>query len=67
MRVEDEYRTNGLSLIPGGNTVKVIYQNGKSLTYDKIKNPSRYISTLLAKTEDEIAQILVNGNSTYKK
>lgn len=40
--VNDEYRTNSLSLQPGGTTVKVHYENGKSRIYDKIKNVEAY-------------------------
>lgn len=42
LEVSDQFRTNPLSLDPGGYTVKVIHDNGKSLSYDKIKNPFRY-------------------------
>ena len=41
--VQDKFRTNLLSLIPGGTTVVVEYHNGEVLGYDKIKRPSDYI------------------------
>jgi len=44
--VKDEYRTNHLSLIPGGYTVMVEYKDGTILFYDKIKNPNAYIERI---------------------
>jgi hypothetical protein len=44
--VKDEYRTNPLSLIPGGYTVMVEYKDGTILFYDKIKNPNAYIEMI---------------------
>ena len=40
--VGDKYRTNPLSHKPGGSTVKVFYEGGKSRIYDKIKNVEAY-------------------------
>jgi len=51
--VEDKYRTNELSLIPGGYTVCVreIYRkSSRVLEYTKIKKPHAYIKTV-SKTE----------------
>ena len=41
--VEDKFRTNTLSLTPGGTSVIIEYTNGIFLGYDKIKIPSKYI------------------------
>lgn len=41
--VQDKFRTNQLSLIPGGTTVVVEYHNREVLGYDKIIRPSDYI------------------------
>jgi len=41
--VKDEYRTNSLSLTPGGYTVMVEFKDGTILFYDKIKCPNAYI------------------------
>ncbi len=41
--VQDKFRTNPLSFIPGGTTVVVEYHSGEVLGYDKIKRPSDYI------------------------
>lgn len=58
MRVKDEYRTNKLSLRPGGSLVRVIYKNGSDLEYDKIKFPKAYVSRLEGK--EEIVRIFVD-------
>ena len=47
MKVADQFRTNELSFRPGGYTVVVVYKTGKSLEYDKVKYPQRYISRIL--------------------
>ena len=41
--VGDQYRTNELSLVPGGYTVCVRESSGKVMEYDKIKKPYAYI------------------------
>lgn len=46
LNVADEFRTNNLSLTPGGSIVEITYTNGKTLVYDKIKNPKKYIQSL---------------------
>jgi hypothetical protein len=67
LKVGDEFRTNDLSLIPGGKTVTVIYQNGKKLIYDKVKSPGKYIKSIANKESlnGSIAQILVNGKQVW--
>ncbi len=42
-RVGDEYRTNPLSLISGGFSIEIEFQDGRILVYDKIKYPNAYI------------------------
>ena len=54
LRVGDGYRTNQLSLRPGGYSVVVEYTNGQKLVYDKIKNPSAYISRV-CKNDDIVS------------
>jgi hypothetical protein len=43
LKVQDQHRTNELSFQPGGSEVKIVYDDGKSLVYDKIKNTGAYI------------------------
>lgn len=45
-KVGDDYRTNPLSLKPGGYEVTVNYNSGKFLVYDKVKYPGAYIKHL---------------------
>jgi hypothetical protein len=65
LKVKDDYRTNALSLIPGGEEVTVIYENGKSYIYDKVKKPSLYIKNLSGKSDNTIAKVLVNGKLVW--
>lgn len=46
MRVEDEYRTNPLSLVPGGEEV-FVYYGERIRIYDKVKNPLAYGKSLI--------------------
>lgn len=50
INVDDEFRTNDLSLQPGGNVIVVIYKN-KEIRYNKIKYPFRYIKKILVNIE----------------
>lgn len=61
--VGDEFRTNPLSLKPGGSTVTVHFEKGPARVYDKIKKPKSYISALSKlHNSDDIIQIDVDGN-----
>ena len=44
--VGDKYRTNELSLIPGGYTVCVRETNNKVLEYTNVKKPHAYIRSI---------------------
>jgi hypothetical protein len=46
--VEDHYRTNPLSLVPGGSVVIKIEDNNRVYVYDKVKNPEAYIRKSLS-------------------
>jgi hypothetical protein len=63
MRVGDEYRTNNLSLKPGGSIVTVVFANGGILEYDKVKSPKKYIAAI--PTRNDIVQIFVNGKEVW--
>jgi hypothetical protein len=60
IHVKDEFRTNQLSLQPGGHTVTVIYADGSKRSYDKVKDPTRYIQSLITKGAN-ISEVLVDG------
>jgi hypothetical protein len=49
LRIEDEFRTNPLSLQPGGSDVVIEYHDGNVFGYDRIKDTTRYISTIFSK------------------
>jgi len=44
--VQDKYRKNPLSLKPGGHDITVVYADGFSETYDKVKYPKAFISKI---------------------
>jgi hypothetical protein len=69
LKVEDQYRTNALSLQPGGYTVTVIHQTGKSFIYDKVKKPGAYIKSINDQNKEHgpIVEVLLNGNSVWTK
>jgi hypothetical protein len=68
LKVKDQYRTNPLSLTPGGSQVKIVHENGRSFIYDKVKNPINYIA-YISRTENangKITEILIEGRSVWK-
>lgn len=67
-KVDDKYRTNPMSLRPGGGVVQVYYEDGSSRIYDKIKYPRRYIGAL-AKYDDAstVTRIDVNGELYWER
>jgi hypothetical protein len=60
IHVKDEFRTNQLSLQPGGHTVTVTYEDGSKRSYDKVKDPARYINSIEARGIG-IREVLVDG------
>jgi hypothetical protein len=67
IHVKDEYRTNPLSLEPGGHQVTVFYDNGSNFVYDKVKKPSSYIRNIYNKEKGarSMTRILVDGNQVW--
>ena len=67
--VADKYRTNQLSLEPGGYQVTIIHQDGKPFVYDKIKNPVSYVRYISreSKANGKIVEILIEGNTVWKE
>jgi hypothetical protein len=66
-QVSDQFRTNELSLVPGGSRVTLFYNNGDSKVYDKVKNPNSYCSAVLKKSADTIFKIEVDGVLYFQK
>lgn len=63
MRVADEYRTNPLSLKPGGSIVTVVFSDGRMLDYDKVKSPKKYVASIPQR--EDITAVYVNGNQVW--
>jgi hypothetical protein len=63
MRVADEFRTNPLSLSPGGSVVTVVFSDGRMLDYDKVKSPKKYVSKIPQK--EDIVAVYVNANQVW--
>jgi hypothetical protein len=59
VKVSDQFRTNNLSLTPGGSEVSITLNNGQTLVYDKIKSPKKYIQSL--SNYKDIVEVKVNG------
>jgi hypothetical protein len=51
LECSDEYRTNPMSLQPGGVTVRVLLENGQIISYDKVKKPWHYVKTIISAVE----------------
>ena len=68
IKVGDSYRTNPLSLKPGGSTVTVYYSDGSSRIYDKIKYTRRYIGSLSMKEDaGDVVKIEVDGELFWQR
>ena len=65
IKVKDDYRTNDLSLTPGGSEVTTIMKNGSSKTYDKVKFVDKYCSKLM--NDLDVVEILVNDQFYWKR
>jgi hypothetical protein len=65
IKVTDNFRTNPESHIPGGSVVETFNTEGLRLVYDKIKNPSAYISKI---TKDlSIQKVYVDGELKFER
>jgi hypothetical protein len=68
LHVSDEYRTNPLSLTPGGSSIEVTLVDGNVYVYDKIKMPDRYIRSLYVEhmaKKTPIAKVCLEGRIVY--
>lgn len=57
--VHERFRTNELSLKPGGYTITVVYNNHTQRVYNNVKNPTAYIRSIAK--DETIVQALVDG------
>jgi hypothetical protein len=63
--VKDQFRTNELSLKPGGYTVTVVYSNGDKRIYNNVKNPGAYIGSITK--SGNVSQALVDGELYWSR
>jgi hypothetical protein len=67
LKIGSKYRTNPMSLEPGGSEVVVVFQDGMSYLYDNIKFPKKYVSSISKKTKHgSIIEVFVNEKSVWK-
>jgi hypothetical protein len=64
--VSDEFRTNHLSLKPGGSMVKVNYRDLSFRVYDKIKYPQAYINKITV-GDPAIVSVEVDGKLVWQR
>ena len=57
--VHDRFRTNELSVQPGGSTVTVFYLDGLNRIYKNIKVPKAYINSIVK--DETITSVQVDG------
>lgn len=62
IKVADQFRTNKLSLQPGGSTVVVVLTDGSRREYDKIKDPYKYC-LMIERRGADIHEVFVDGAS----
>lgn len=55
--MRNRYETNPLSLIEGGDTIKITFKNGISKVYENIKDVSAYVAKVLAESDYMIEKI----------
>jgi hypothetical protein len=69
LRVSEQWRTNPLSLKPGGHNVTVLWEDGKSFVYDKVKIPKNYVSHIAKKTSKHgnMLEVWVDDQLVWKR
>lgn len=66
-KVGDQFRTNELSIAPGGSTVSIFYRNGQVKSYDKVKSVESYCRAVLKRENvSNILKIEVDGVLYYQ-
>ena len=61
------YEKNYLSLIEGGDTIKITFKDGRSRTYDNIKDVSAYVAKVLKESECKIEKIEIEKEVVTKE
>lgn len=68
--VDDQYRTNPMSLKPGGSVIEIFHASGIVLEYDKIKFPPKYLREVYPKVntiDNPIVRITVDGQNVFDR
>jgi hypothetical protein len=67
LKVSDQYRTNPLSLKPGGYTVTAVHETGKIFIYDRVKNPRAYIKSMSTEQSEHgaIIEVRIDDKSVW--
>jgi hypothetical protein len=66
LKVADKYRTNQLSMEPGGYEVTIIHEGSDTFIYDKIKSPGSYIKGISSVSQTKpIIKILIDGEEVW--
>jgi hypothetical protein len=60
MIVKPEFRTNPLSEVPAPVTVTVHYTNGRTLDYDNIHYPEKYVSKIIRDSRNGTSKRVIN-------
>ncbi len=60
MIVKPEFRTNPLSEVPAPVTVTVHYTNGRTLDYDNIHYPEKYVSKIIRDSRKSTSKRVIN-------
>jgi len=63
--VQDKFRTNELSVQPGGATVTVSHSDGSHRVYKNIKNPRAYTNSILK--DETIISVQVDGQAYWAR
>jgi len=63
--VHDRFRTNELSVQPGGSTVTVEYADGSNRSYNKVKSPRAYINSIIK--DETISSVKVDGQAYWAR
>jgi hypothetical protein len=63
--VQDKFRTNELSVQPGGSTVTVSHSDGSHRVYKNIKNPRAYTNSIVK--DETIISVQVDGQAYWAR
>ena len=65
--MRNRYETNPLSLIEGGDKIKITFKNGLEREYSNVKSVEAYVAKVLRESECKIEKIEVEREVTVKE